>query len=188
MLNGEAEEAILDSYTPERRGATLDVFEKSSKSAQFMTPRTRGFRIMRDAALSLALDHPFAGQFANPRQMTPHEYRHSPLTGEFRETCDGPRPGAFAPDVRLDEEFLLDRCGTGFCVLTFGTVDGLDKLQDASITQVALSPSGRGADVYGARDGDAVLLRPDRFVAARWRNATGSQIGAEIERILKGGG
>lgn len=31
------------------------------KSARFMTPPTRGWTLMRDAALSLALDHPFAG-------------------------------------------------------------------------------------------------------------------------------
>ena len=39
-----------------------------------MTPRTRGLAIMRNAALSLALDFPFASQFANPRNMTPYEY------------------------------------------------------------------------------------------------------------------
>ncbi|MGC6518391.1 MAG: FAD-dependent monooxygenase, partial [Candidatus Puniceispirillaceae bacterium] len=73
-LAGKADEAILESYDHERRRATLDVIEKSGKSAQFMTPRTRGYAIMRDAALSLALDFPFASQFANPRNMTPYEY------------------------------------------------------------------------------------------------------------------
>jgi 3-(3-hydroxy-phenyl)propionate hydroxylase len=42
VLNGKADEALLDSYTPERRGATLDVFANASKSARFMTPPGQG--------------------------------------------------------------------------------------------------------------------------------------------------
>ena len=81
VIKGWAKDALLDSYDHERRQATIDVFDKSEKSTQFMTPRTRGYSIMRDAALSLALDHEFASAFANPRNMTPYEYTDSPLTG-----------------------------------------------------------------------------------------------------------
>ena len=121
VLNGQADAALLDSYSPERRGATLDVFEKSSKSTQFMTPRTNGYRVMRDAALSLALDHPFAGQFANPRNMTPYSYTDSPLTRNDQdlEWAGAPSSGAFAPNVKLEDGFLLDLCGPNFTVLAF---------------------------------------------------------------------
>src|SRR6185312_16115829 len=37
VLNGEADERLLDSYSPERRGATLDVFANATKSTRFMT-------------------------------------------------------------------------------------------------------------------------------------------------------
>ena len=68
VLSGKAGNGLLDSYTPERRGATLDVFANATKSARFMTPHTHGWKLHRDAALSLALTHPFAGELANPRQ------------------------------------------------------------------------------------------------------------------------
>ncbi|WP_299418039.1 hypothetical protein [uncultured Sulfitobacter sp.] len=43
-----------------------------------MTPKTHGWQIMRDAALSLALTHPFGGDLANSRQMTAFTYSGSP--------------------------------------------------------------------------------------------------------------
>ncbi|MCC6008901.1 MAG: FAD-dependent monooxygenase, partial [Rhodobacteraceae bacterium] len=82
VLNGQAGPALLDSYTPERRGATLDVFANAIRSTRFMTPPSHGWRLMRDAALSLALSDPRFGQLANPRQMTPYTYGDSPLTTE----------------------------------------------------------------------------------------------------------
>ncbi len=189
VLNGQADATLLDTYSPERRGATLDVFEKSSKSTQFMTPRTNGYRVMRDAALSLALDHPFAGQFANPRNMTPYSYTDSPLTRNDRqvEWAGAPSPGAFAPNVKLEDGFLLDLCGSNFTVLAFGNVPGLCDLPSDLTKCVALAGDGAVARTYGARDCDAVLLRPDQFIAARWHNAHGAEISREINRILCGG-
>src|SRR6202022_3471823 len=49
VLNGEANEQLLDSYSPERRGATLEVFANATKSTRFMTPPTRGWRLAREA-------------------------------------------------------------------------------------------------------------------------------------------
>jgi len=202
-LAGKADEAILDSYDHERRRATLDVIEKSGKSAQFMTPRTRGFAIMRDAALSLALDFPFAGQFANPRNMTPYEYLDSPLTmaddadwtGSGRTgygwkgggVADLSRPGAAAPDARLETGFLIDRFGRDFTLLAFGETPGLDALADDRVTVIRLAADSGAARVYGAGDGDVVLVRPDRFIAARWRHAGSADVTRAITAICAGG-
>ena len=186
VLKGEADEALLDSYDPERRNATLDVFDKAAKSAQFMTPRSAGYRVMRDAALSLALDHPFAGQFANPRNMTPYDYTDSPLTlPDQGDWSSGPPPGAAAPNVDMGEDFLLDRAGRGFSLLVFGTIPGLDLPE--GVTLVPLDPAGPAAGIYGARDGSAVLIRPDLFLAARWHDATGAQVADALDTILAGG-
>jgi len=185
VLSGEADPTLLDSYSPERRGATLDVFAKSSRSAQFMTPRSRGYRVMRDAALSLALDHEFAGEFANPRNMTPYDYVESPLT--LTNGADGAAAGAFAPDADLGGEFLLDLCGPLFTLLVFGEVPDLDQLPNDLITVVTQPADGPAARVYGAKAGDAVLLRPDRFIAARWRGADVAQVAEALADVLKGG-
>src|SRR5207249_5826588 len=80
VLHGEADETLLDSYSPERRGATLDVFANATKSTRFMTPPTRGWRLAREAALSLSLKHEFPRGLANPRQMQPYTYSESALT------------------------------------------------------------------------------------------------------------
>ncbi len=71
---------LLASYTPERRGATLDVFANATKSTRFMTPPSRGWEVMRQAALSLSVSNDFPRGFANPRQMQPYTYADSPLT------------------------------------------------------------------------------------------------------------
>jgi 3-(3-hydroxy-phenyl)propionate hydroxylase len=47
VLRGEADARLLDSYSPERRGATLDVFANATKSTRFMTAPTRGWRLAR---------------------------------------------------------------------------------------------------------------------------------------------
>ena len=214
-LAGKADEAILDSYDHERRRATLDVIEKSGRSAQFMTPRTRGFTIMRDAALSLALDFPFASQFANPRNMTHYEYQDSPLTLGFAAQMEdtgltgrpgGPEkpgtaepgtaepgtaaPGAAAPDARIEGRFIMDMFGSGFTLLVFGENTawaGPDDGMDERMTVIRLASDSSAARVYGAGDGDTVLIRPDRFIAARWQDATPAEIIAALDRICRGG-
>ncbi|WEZ85339.1 FAD-dependent monooxygenase (plasmid) [Rhizobium sp. 32-5/1] len=120
VLNGKAGEALLDTYSPERRGATLDVFANASKSARFMTPNTHGWRLMRDAALSLALDHPFAGALANPRQMTAYTYSDSPAVApDDTNFTAGPVAGSVFQDVGLNGGHLSEKLGHGFTVLCF---------------------------------------------------------------------
>ena len=103
VLHGEADERLLDSYSPERRGATLDVFANATKSTRFMTPPTRGWRLAREAALSLSLKHEFPRGLANPRQMQPYTYSESPLTPypqRDAEFTGGPASGSFPPNAR----------------------------------------------------------------------------------------
>src|SRR5436189_3228591 len=123
VLNGEADERLLDSYSPERRGATLDVFANASKSTRFMTPPTRGWRLEREAALSLSLKHEFPRGLANPRQMQPYTYTESPLTpyaGRDAGFAGGPACGSAAPNAKLiDGSHLLDHAGHGMTAILF---------------------------------------------------------------------
>ena len=166
VATGAAGPALLDSYTPERRGATLDVFANATKSTRFMTPPSHGWQVMRDAALSLALTRPEAGRLANPRQMTPYTYADSPATAaDDPAFAAGPRPGAMIQDVRLDDGFLSDRLGPGFSLVVFGTTP---EHAPPGVTLVSLPAEGEAARVYGAADGSAYLVRPDLHIAARW--------------------
>ena len=187
VLHGTAAEALLDSYTPERRGATLDVFANAVKSTLFMTPPSRGWALMREATLSLAVRHAYARPFANPRQMQPFTYAVSPLT----RPCDapGPRPGAAAPDLRQpDGSFLLDRAGLGFTLLLFGTPPaGLEatlSALDPRATLLALPPDSDAAAAYG---GGACLLRPDLHIAARFPTVDTTAVVAALRACLGGG-
>ena len=200
VLNGEADEELLDSYSPERRGATLDVFANATKSTRFMTPPTRGWRLAREAALSLSLKHEFPRGLANPRQMQPYTYSESPLTPypeRDAEFADGPASGSFPPNARLaDGGFLLDRAGDGMTAMLF--CDGvLNAAQTALLEQLTqldkrfvallIQPARATADavvdtdgeitrLFDARPGTFYLLRPDLHIAGRWKTIVSAEI------------
>lgn len=181
VMQGKAAPALLDSYTPERRGATLDVFANAAKSARFMTPPSRGWKVMRDAALNLALSHPFAGKLANPRQMTPYTYGDSPIVcaDDPAFSC-GPEVGAMLPEVRTGDDYLTDKLGTGFSVIVFD--ERLAKnLGIAGVELVFIDASSDVARQLGAKPTSAYLVRPDLHIAARWLEATP----AAIQHALK---
>jgi 3-(3-hydroxy-phenyl)propionate hydroxylase len=181
VLNRQASQDILNSYSPERRGATMDVFANASKSSRFMTPQTRGGALMRDAALSLALRHPFAGEFANPRNMTPYTYADSALvTPDSDSWTSGAAPGAVAGNVRLESGFLSDRFGRDFTLLCFGHVP--DVKPHARLSVVRFPAEGAVARAYGAIDGSAYLIRPDMHVSGRWRQARAEIIEGALRR------
>jgi 3-(3-hydroxy-phenyl)propionate hydroxylase len=185
VLNGKAGEALLDSYTPERRGATLDVFANASKSARFMTPPDGGWRIMRDAALSLALTHPWAGALANPRQMTPFTYAGSPgVLPDDTGFADGPVSGAAMVDARVGDGFLSDRMGPGFTLVCFdaGLADSVRALPDAPRV-VCLPPDSEAAARLCADTGSAYLVRPDLHIGARWRKATSDNVANALRSL-----
>lgn len=202
VLNGEADETLLDSYSPERRGATLDVFANATKSTRFMTPPTRGWRLAREAGLSLSLKHEFPRGLANPRQMQPYTYSESPLTpypGRDADFAGGPVSGSASPNARLaDGGFLLDRAGDGMTAILFcdGTPDAEQAALLAQLGQfdrrfVALLVACRGsapragamadtdgeiADLFNAQSGTFYLLRPDLHIAGRWKATVSNEI------------
>ncbi|WP_068304788.1 FAD-dependent monooxygenase [Pararhodobacter sp. CCB-MM2] len=177
VLSGQAGEGLLDSYTPERRGATLDVFANASKSARFMTPPSFGWQLMRDAALSLALRFPWAGDLANPRQMAPYTYADSPLTAPD-EGQTGPVPGAMIPDANLGDGFLSERMGPLFTLIAFGEAP---KVSHPLLTVITLPPGA----AWNAPEGAAWLIRPDLHVAGRWTSLDPAAILATLDRILE---
>jgi 3-(3-hydroxy-phenyl)propionate hydroxylase len=192
VLNGWADAKLLDSYTPERRGATLGVFANATKSTRFMTPPSRGWALAREAALSLAISNEFTRGLANPRQMEPYTYADSPLTVFAARDADfasGPMCGAAAINVRrADGSYLLDQVGDGFAGLLFTTAaPGAAETRllaaladlDPSFTAIVMDPDGADAalaEVYGAVTGTFYLLRPDLHVAGRWRRLAADEI------------
>jgi 3-(3-hydroxy-phenyl)propionate hydroxylase len=113
VLQGRAGDALLDSYSTERVLATRENIAYGAKSTEFMAPPHHGFKLLREAALRLALVAPEVRSLINPRQTSPIEYTDSPLNqpddgtafagGVFAAATfgGGARPGMPAPEARL---------------------------------------------------------------------------------------
>ncbi|HRK19825.1 MAG TPA: FAD-dependent monooxygenase [Hyphomicrobiaceae bacterium] len=199
VIKGQAGAGLIASYTLERRGATLDVFATATKSTRFMTPPTPGWTLVRDAALSLSLKHPFARPLANPRQMAPYDYALSPLTQRDSEPhAGGPRPGVFAHDVQLAPgRHLLDGTGMGFTGLLLSRqpvdpdvarVRAVDPDFRLVVICHATDPASYDAvrSVYGEtdRDSDFVLIRPDFYIAARRPGFDPTEVASFLTQLL----
>ncbi len=206
VLRGWAPEKLLNSYTPERREATLDIFRAASKSTQFMTPPSRGYRLVRDAALSLAISHEFTREFVNPRQSAPYDYIASPLTSfaeRDAEFSSGPRAGAPFQNAEIAPgDFLFDHLGIGFSGIFFSTTaadvnvykslfsamsvgDEIFRLiivtreaagEVDAPAQVLVDSTGALYDAYDAQPGSFYLVRPDGHVTARWRSIAEAEV------------
>ncbi len=197
VLAGKAPDTLLDSYSRERRPATMEIFEQAGKSTAFMTPPSRGYRLMRDAALSLALKHAWAGDLANPRQSQPYDYQESPLNAETDDDAlfeTGPRTGAAFVDTRLhDGRHLVDLLAVGPTLLCFEVDSDLhpDGVTRVDICRSGASEHGRIVDAdehlfsrYDARVGTCYLLRPDGHVAGRWRCFEPNLINKAMARLF----
>jgi 3-(3-hydroxy-phenyl)propionate hydroxylase len=173
VVAGRAAPALLDSYTVERLQATRENMAYGAISTEFMAPPHAGFRLMREAALRLALEHDRARSLLNPRQTTPHRYAGSPLN-----VGDDPLVGRPAPDAQIDalaHGHLSQRFGDGFVLLCFdcdvecGEVEVVRVLREgiADRRDCVIDRHGEAWQRYAASAGDAVLVRPDGYVMAR---------------------
>ena len=74
VIKREASDALLNTYSTERRAAAQINIEFASKSTEFMSPPHHGFDLMRAAALRLAASTPMVRSLINPRQSLPIKY------------------------------------------------------------------------------------------------------------------
>ena len=115
--------ALLANYSAERVGAAREIIVEAGKSTRFMAPPSRGFRLLRDAVLSLSLSQDFVRPLYHWRTARPHAYRQSALncTGDDDALfAAGPAHGAAPLNIRLGGgDFLLDHLGGGFDLLYF---------------------------------------------------------------------
>ncbi|HQQ70301.1 MAG TPA: FAD-dependent monooxygenase, partial [Alicycliphilus sp.] len=104
VVKGLAGKALLANHSAERVGAAREIIDEGGKSTRFMTPPSRGFRLLRDAVLSLSLTQEFVRPLYHWRTSRPHEYTHSALNSPGDDNAlftDGPAHGAPPRNVRL---------------------------------------------------------------------------------------
>ena len=93
VVRGLGGDALLDSYDLERSHAFRVNAASAIQSTEFMAPPSRGFALLREAAITLAHRHPTIAQLANPRQTMPIGYPDTPLSVGSDRVTNGPVPG-----------------------------------------------------------------------------------------------
>jgi len=184
VLQGHARPALLDTYELERHFAARENVEISSRSAMFIAPETDGQRRVRDAFLELARKHEWARPMVNVGRLSVASvYDFSPLNSEAGALgAEGARPGAAAPDGRLDGGFFVDRLGDGFTVAYFGG-EG-PRVEGATV--LALPRGGHDPLFarYGVESRATYVFRPDGHVLARCPGIDGEFAARAIRRVL----
>src|SRR5262249_17897799 len=195
VLRRQSPESLLESYHIERGAAADENIRESTRSTDFMAPNSHQEARLRKAVLSLAKETEFGKSMVNGGRATVPSVYDSPLsTADSDVWRGGPRPGTSMPDAPVADHsgnplFLTEafiRKGTCFTLLTFGNgkadapegvgtirVGGEDGLIDAA---------GLAGKRYDAESGATYLLRPDGYVAARFRQPGRRTIDAALAR------
>ena len=191
-MRAEAPDALLDSYGQEREYAADENIRCSTRSTDFITPKSEVSRLFRDAVLGLARDHPFARHLVNSGRLSvAATLRTSVLNTPDVEAFDGSMvPGAVAGDAPLrragSTTWLLRELGADFTLLAFGAVPawaGSLPLKTVVIGGAGLEDvEGVATRRYDAQPGTAYLIRPDHHICARWRAPQADAVRAALAR------
>ena len=197
VLQGRSSDALLDSYSTERVAATRENIAYGAKSTEFMAPPNHAFRLMREAALRLAVHEPRVRSLVNPRQSAPIRYQESPLNVLQKGvwSSDLAAPGAPAPEALLagphGPQHLSRLFGMEFLCLVFSDgplPEAVRALTEHSIAVLDIAPDadphGQAWQRYGlqqAGEPALVLVRPDGYVLGRWHGLDTTPLLAAME-------
>ena len=177
VIEGKADEELLDSYDVERIYAADENVLNSSRSTDFITPKSKISRVFRDAVLDLAQKYPFAQPLVNSGRLSvPSVYDESQFfcEDEMIEAPNITRPGAPAVDAPIENEFLLNKLGNKFIVLALGEIKGEIKDEIKNIENPEVKVIMPEINKYikerymGKNDKAVYLIRPDQHIVGRW--------------------
>lgn len=213
VVKGLAGPQLLANHSAERVGAAREIIDEAGKSTRFMAPPSRGFRLLRDAVLSLSLTQEFVRPLYHWRTSRPHEYSGSRLNCAGDDNAvfkAGPAHGAPPQNICLGpNDYLLDHLGGGFELIYFTEAAAVPvplqevvqtvRARGIALRVIAVGAGGpvAGADLnladpqghfrqrYGVHaSGAAYLLRPDQHVCARWLALDAARLQAAFNHVL----
>jgi 3-(3-hydroxy-phenyl)propionate hydroxylase len=213
VMKGQASDKLLDTYAHDRQFAADENIMNSTRSTDFITPKSRTSKTFRNQVLALAKHHPFARKLVNSGRLSmPSFLTESVLNTPDTEVFAGQMvPGAPMDDapvqVNGQDAWLLDQVGKGFQCLLFVDAapsaeilatlqafrQGAVSVDTLIVSPVALSVPGWTVVVdaqgwmakrYDAQAGTVYLLRPDQHVLARWRQLQPATVQAAVARAI----
>jgi 3-(3-hydroxy-phenyl)propionate hydroxylase len=198
ILGRASPEALLESYHVERSAAADENIRESTRSTDFMAPNSHQESRLRKAVLSLAKETEFGKRMVNGgRLSTPSTYDSPLSTADTEVWRGGPRPGASMPDAPVagrggETTFLTEafiKAGTRFTLLEFSNGAAAEPPEGVGVIRIGGNDGlGDSAGLIGARydaePGTVYLLRPDGYVAARFRHPTRTALDAALARAV----
>ncbi|VAW03938.1 2-polyprenyl-6-methoxyphenol hydroxylase and related FAD-dependent oxidoreductases [hydrothermal vent metagenome] len=190
VIDGRAPESLIDSYHTERVYAAKENYDSSTRSADFIIPKSKASAVFREAVLGLSRQAKFAKLMIDSgRQSVPCIYGNSPLHSvDAEDLPTQTRPGSVAIDVALGNEWLTDKLGGKFILLSINSEapDSLD-LDGIIVESLSLDakPNSELSQQYlGANSGAVYLIRPDKYIAARWTDFDTQMVGDALKTAV----
>uniref|UniRef100_Q07T69 Monooxygenase, FAD-binding protein n=1 Tax=Rhodopseudomonas palustris (strain BisA53) TaxID=316055 RepID=Q07T69_RHOP5 len=196
ILRGQAGASLLASYEIERGLAADDNIRASTRSTDFIAPHSKQERRLRQAVLSLAKEADFAKRMVNAGRLSVPSTYDTPLSTPDNDAWNGgPPPGASLRDAPLqtasgEATFLTDAFTAGGRKFTLlHAVNGSAVEPPDGVGLISIGPhaelrdaQGLFAQRYDATPGATYLLRPDGYVAARFKHPTRAALDAALAR------
>jgi 3-(3-hydroxy-phenyl)propionate hydroxylase len=183
VLDKHAPDSLLDTYASEREYAADENIRNSTRSTDFITPKSAVSRVFRDAVLTLAREHPFARQLVNSGRLSvPAVLRESTLNTPDEDTFSGQmEPGASCADAPVldaagHESWLLAHLGDQFAGVVFSrtgaaldtaTLDTLQTLSRGPVPLKFVVMLDAEAAVPAGLPASTVVLRDAQGLAAQ---------------------
>ena len=202
VLAGRAPAGLIDSYETERGQAADENIRHSTRSTDFIAPRTATERHFRNAALALAGSAGFARAFVNSGRLSTATVYDTPLstpdTAQFGGTAKlgAPMPDAPITNRNGEADWLLRQLiHNGTTVLYWD-----DGAHSAEVQRLAAAMGGTSlvsgqdfTDAGGvvaarldAKPGSTWVIRPDQHLAGRFRHFDAARVADAMRRAATG--
>jgi 3-(3-hydroxy-phenyl)propionate hydroxylase len=192
VLRNEAPASLMDTYNLERAAAADENITHSTRSTDFIAPRSSQESRYRNAVLALARETEFAKRMVNSGRLSTASVYDTVLSTPDDGVWNCPtRPGAPLLDAQMKSSinepiWLLQAVGGEETVLQVYNGHNTSEISGKKLIVIGkdlIDDRGFFARRYDATPGATYLVRPDQHLAARWRRFDPSAIERASRRL-----